>query len=64
MATVEPVAEKAPAWPYPDRGAVMIGLVIVELVFAAGAVALFAFGFLLAAAFLLMIAWGANAIIW
>ena len=42
----------------------MIGLVIVELVFTAGAVALFAFGFLLAAAFLLMIGWGANAITW
>ncbi len=42
----------------------MRGLLIVELVFTAGAVALFAFGILLAAAFLLLIAWGAALITW
>ena len=42
----------------------MGGLLIVELVFTAGAVVLFVFGILLAAAFLLAIAWGAWLIAW
>ena len=42
----------------------MIGLLIVELVFTAGAEVLFAYGILLTAAFLLLIAWGAWLIAW
>ena len=42
----------------------MIGLLIVELVFTAGPEVLFAYGILLTAAFLLLIAWGAWLIAW